>query len=368
MSNLAIIAKDGLVNTTNIPSERREYFVSISNKLDETKMDSISTFGAEIQDSLSSQSDSFLSSVRNSRAGEVGQLVNELLVELNYVDIDDLESQSGFKRFLSRIPLVKKLVTTVSNIYAKYDKITNNIQGITDRVSAGIINSAKDNSVLQTIFQSNVNSVAKIEDHIIAGTLKWEQLKAELQEMEVNNDQYQDYVISDKREFVNRLDRRLADLKTVRYILMQSLPQIRLIQNNNQSIADKAQTIVTTTLPTWKNQLTLAVAMNRQKQHLEVQKKVQETTESILRKNAELLKQNTIQVAAANEATIVSLDTLRQTTSSLIDTLNEVKRIQSEGETNRRQLDGELLKLERTLKDQLTHGHIIGKSQVSIGS
>ena len=134
---------------------------------------------------------------------------------------------------------------------------------------------------------------------------------------------------------------------------MQSLPQIRLIQNNNVSIAEKAQTILTTTLPVWKNQLTLAVAMYRQQQNIDVQKKVSDTTEEILRKNAQRLQQNTIDVAKANEQTIVSIDTLRETTSTLINTLNEVKQIQQQGSQSRQQLDVELKNLEDTLKKQI---------------
>jgi uncharacterized protein YaaN involved in tellurite resistance len=126
-----------------------------------------------------------------------------------------------------------------------------------------------------------------------------------------------------------------------------------LIQNNNVSIAEKAQTILTTTLPVWKNQLTLAVAMHRQQQNIDIQKKVSSTTEEILRKNAQRLQQNTIDVARANEQTIVSIETLRDTTSSLINTLNEVKQIQQHGTQQRQQLDVELKTLEDTLKKQI---------------
>ena len=275
-----------------------------------------------------------------------------MLVELNYVDVDELEGNS-FKKFLRKIPLLGRMVTTVDNIFAKYDKIVNNITDISNKVNAGIINSTKDNAVLQTIFGSNVDAIKKIEEYIIAGSLRYEKTKQELALMEANPDAYQDYQISDKRDFANRLDRRLADLKVVRFIMLQSLPQIRLIQNNNVSIAEKAQTILTTTLPVWKNQLTLAVALHRQQQHIEVQQRVSQTTEEILRKNAQRLQQNTVNVARANEQTIVSIDTLRETTTSLINTLNEVKQIQQQGEQSRRLLDNELQNLETTLKNQL---------------
>lgn len=351
-TNAQVIDKNGNVTLQNLtPADTSKYELIAAN-IEETNPNSVINFGAELQNTLASQSDSFLNNVRRSNSGEVGELINKLLVELNYVDVDELEGNS-FKKFLRKIPLLGRMVTTVDNIFAKYDKIVNNITDISNKVNAGVINSTKDNAVLQTIFGSNVDAIKKIEEYIIAGSLRYEKTKQELALMEANPDAYQDYQISDKRDFANRLDRRLADLKVVRFIMLQSLPQIRLIQNNNVSIAEKAQTILTTTLPVWKNQLTLAVALHRQQQHIEVQQRVSQTTEEILRKNAQRLQQNTVNVARANEQTIVSIDTLRETTTSLINTLNEVKQIQQQGEQSRRLLDNELQNLETTLKNQL---------------
>jgi uncharacterized protein YaaN involved in tellurite resistance len=139
-------------------------------------------------------------------------------------------------------------------------------------------------------------------------------------------------------------------MKIVRFIMMQTLSQIRVVQNNNTSIAEKAQSILTTTMPVWKNQLTLAVALQRQKQNIEVQKRVSETTNTILQKNAEMLKQNSIEVAKENETSIVSLETLKMTTQSLIETLSEVKNIHTKGAETRRELDAGLQSLEAELK------------------
>ncbi|WP_373707947.1 toxic anion resistance protein [Kaistella sp.] len=350
-TNIAI-DKSGNVDLAVLPSADLQKYDSIATTIDEQNPNSIINFGSDLQNSLASQSDSFLNNVRKSNSGEVGELINKLLVELNYVDVDELEG-SSVKKFLKKIPFFGKMVTSVETLFVKYDKIVTNISDISNKVNAGIINSTKDNAVLQTIFTGNIDSVKKIEDYIIAGTLKFQQSSEELAMMESNVANYQDYQISDKRDFISRLDRRLADLKVVRFIILQSLPQIRLIQSNNISIAEKAQTILTTTLPLWKNQLTLAVAMHRQQQNIEVQKKVSSTTEEILRKNAQRLQQNTVDVARANEQTIVSVETLRETTSSLIDTLNEVKQIQQQGAQNRLVLDGELKNLEQTLKNQM---------------
>lgn len=350
-TNLAI-DKSGNVDLAQLQPVDLQKYDSIATTIDEQNPNSIMNFGSDLQNSLASQSDSFLNNVRKSNSGEVGELINKLLVELNYVDVDEIEG-SSVKKFLKKIPFLGKMVSSVETLFVKYDKIVTNISDISNKVNAGIINSTKDNAVLQTIFISNVDAVKKIEDYIIAGTVKFQQSSEELAQMEANVANYQDYQISDKRDFIARLDRRLADLKVVRFIILQSLPQIRLIQSNNISIAEKAQTILTTTLPVWKNQLTLAVAMHRQQQNIDIQKKVSSTTEEILRKNAQRLQQNTVDVARANEQTVVSVETLRETTTSLINTLNEVKQIQQQGAQNRIALDGELKNLEQTLKSQM---------------
>lgn len=344
-----LIDRDGNVNLSQMQDQDRAKYELVANSIDETNPGSIVNFGSELQKTLANQSDSFLGNVRRSNSGEVGELINNLLIELNYVDVDEINN-GGVKGFLRKIPFMKKMLTQVDNLFAKYDKITANIDQISHKVNAGIITSTKDNAVLQTIFDSNVNSIKAIEDLVIAGNMRMEKASVELAEMEQNVQNFADYQIADKRDFINRLDRRLADLKVVRLIMMQSLPQIRLVQNNNVSIAEKAQTILTTTLPVWKNQLSLAVAMHRQQQNIEIQQKVSSTTEDILRKNAERLGQNSRNVAKANEQTIVSAETLKETTAMLINTLNEVKQIQKQGTESRRKLDQDLQTLEHELK------------------
>lgn len=346
---LSPIDKEGNVNLDNIQETDLSQYKAISSQLSEKDANSILNYGAEIQNSIAKQSDTFLTNVRAQQGGEVGNLINELLAELNYIDVDEL-NKSGFQKFLSGIPLLNRLVVDVKKLFQKYDKITANVDKISNKVKAGMINSVKDNTSLQTMFDGNVNLIKELEKYVVAGQLKFKELNEELAVMEGNPANYQDYEIADKRTFINRLDKRLADMKVVRFIMLQSLAQIRVVQNNNTSIAEKAQSILTTTMPVWKNQLTLAVALQRQKQNIEVQRKVSETTNTILQKNAEMLKMNSIEVAKENENTIVSLDTLKMTTKSLIDTLTEVKQIHEQGTKTRRELDAGLESLEAELK------------------
>jgi len=345
--------KDGNVDLERITPQETEKYAALGKSLEPSDVNSILNYGSDAQNSMEKYSNDFLSSVRTYNSGEVGGLINELLTELNYIDVSELE-QSGFKSFISKIPFLKSLVVDVKKLFQKYDVVVNNIDKITNKIKAGRLNSIKDNSSLQTMFDSNVSYIHQMEELIIAGQLKYNELSLKLAEMEGRPADYQDYEIADLRDFTNRLDKRLADMKIVRFIMLQSLAQIRVVQNNNTSIAEKAQSIVSTTIPVWKNQLTLAVALQRQKANVEMQKKVSDTTNTILQKNAEMLKQNSIDVAKENEKTVVSLETLKMTTSSLIATLNEVKQIHEAGAQSRRVLDGELKTLEAELKKNVT--------------
>lgn len=345
--------KDGNVDLATISPEEVKKYSEINKSLVPSDVNSILNYGVEAQNSMEKYSNDFLSSVRTYNSGDVGGLINELLTELNYIDVTELE-QSGFKSFISKIPFLKNLVVDVKKLFQKYDVVVNNIDKITNKIKAGRLNSIKDNSSLQTMFDNNVAYIHQMEELIISGQLKYEELKLKLAEMEGRPADFEDYEIADLRDFVTRLDRRLADMKIVRFIMLQSLAQIRVVQNNNTSIAEKAQSIVSTTIPVWKNQLTIAVALQRQKANVEMQKKISDTTNTILQKNAEMLKQNSIDVAKENEKTVVSLDTLKMTTQSLIETLNEVKKIHEEGEKSRRVLDGELKTLESELKKNVT--------------
>ena len=335
------------------PEDEKKY-AEINKVLNPSDVNSILNYGADLQGSMEKYSNQFLTSVRTYNSGEVGGLITDLLTELNYIDVDEL-NQSGIKSFLLHIPFVKSLIFDAKKLFAKYDTVVDNIDKISNKIKAGRLNSIKDNSSLQTMFDSNVDYIHQMEELIISGQLKLNELNVTLAQMDQRPADYNDYEIADMRDYVNRLDKRLADLKVVRFIMMQSLAQIRIVQNNNTSIAEKAQSIISTTIPVWKNQLTIAVALQRQKANVEIQKKISDTTNTILQKNAELLKTNSIDVARENEKTVVSIETLKKTTQSLIETLTEVKRIHEEGTQNRKNLNNELQSLEVELKKNVTN-------------
>lgn len=347
--SLQRIDNQGNINLEKLDQNEIARLSELNKSLVVTDVNSVLNYGADLQSTMEKYSNDFLNSVRTFNSGEVGTHISDLLTELNYIDVDEL-NQNGFKAFLSKIPLLKNLVVNVKRIFQKYDTVISNVDKISNKIKAGRINSLKDNTALQTMFDNNVEYIKQLEQLIIAGQLKLQELQVKLAEMEGNPANYKDYEIADLREYIMRLDKRLADMKIIRYVMLQSLAQIRVVQNNNTAIADKAQSIISTTIPVWKNQLTIAVALYRQKANVEMQRKVAETTNTILEKNAELLRQNSIEVARENENTVVSIDTLKKTTQSLISTLDEVKKIHEEGMRNRQVLDKELQTLETELR------------------
>ncbi len=313
---------------------------------------SILNFGLELQNKLAGYSDQFLTNIRVFDAGAIGSSINDLLNEVNYIDIDPSQ-QSGLKRFLSKIPGLKKIVMNTKQIFSRYDSVSKNIDGIVKKLDEGRLTIIKDNNQLQSLFNQNVEYIKQLEELILAGHIRYDELLAEVNDMEANRENYQDYEIADKRDFVQRLEKRLSDMAITRVITIQSLPQIRLVQNNNNTMVEKIQSSVVTTIPIWKNQLSIAVTLMRQQNMLAINNKMYETTNVILKKNSEMLKSNSIDVANQNERSVVSIDTLKQVNSDLISTIQEIKKIQEQGTTQRAVVARELEALEKDLKGQV---------------
>ena len=204
------------------------------------------------------------------------------------------------------------------------------------------------------LFENNVIYAQQVEELIIAGKLKLQEVNSTLENMMANADEYEAHEIQDMQEFSYNLERRLSDMTTLHYVVKQSLPQIRTVQYNNLAIANKAQSIIATTIPVWKNQLSIAVALHNQKSNIEAHRKVTETTNLMLRKNAEMLQQNSIDVARENERSIVDIETLRDTTRKLIETVQEVKKVHEEGVLKRRAAEVEIRKIESELEASMT--------------
>jgi uncharacterized protein YaaN involved in tellurite resistance len=361
------LSDDGTVNVENLPSKQKEYYASIAKVLNEKDLTSISSYGSDLQRAMDTYSSDFLKQSFSRESNiESAQLISNLLGELHEVNIDDLEAPGPVKRFLRKIPGLKHLVTSVAQIKAKYDTIEKNIDGIVKKLEAGRQIAIRDNNLLQKQFENNCDYVDQLEDLIIAGKLKSDELEKVISEMKGNPDEFEDYQISDIEEYKNSLDKRLTDLTMLRYAFKQSLTQIRIIQRTNIMSANNTESQIAMTIPLWKNQLSLAVALYDQKNVLEVSSKVADTTNEIFKKNSEMMKTQAIEVAKQNQRTVIDIETLRKTTTDLLATVEGVQKAQKEGAEKRANAEAELRKLEAQMTQtaigvaQSTH-HIISK-------
>ena len=350
---MKVINDNGEVNINNLTTQEKEHYSKLNKSLVVTDINSISNYGADLQSTMSKYSNDFLTAVRGSNGTEIGELITNLLSELNYIDIDELQAPSGFKKFIRRVPILNKFVCNIEKMITKYDSITNNIDSLTKKITATRLASLRDNNALQTMFENNVEYCKQIEELIIAGKLKSEEIKNQIEEMQTNSNNYEAHEIQDALEFYNNLERRVNDLITLRYVVKQSLPQIRTVQYNNIAVADKAQTIIATTIPIWKNQLSIAIALHNQQANIAAHRKVSDTTNLILRKNAEMLKLNSTMVAKENERSVVDIETLKITTQQLIDTIREVKEIHEQSAIQRKNAEEELVKIETELNSNM---------------
>lgn len=338
----------------SMSDEDKTTYLAMTSSMDPHDIASIQSYGTELTNIISRNGNNLLEAVRGNNTTEVVQLTNDILGQLNMIDIDELNYTKGFKGLIRRIPLLNKLVTSYDNIMIKYDTVKENIDKISQKIGTSKIVALRDNSTLQTIFDSNLSYISQLRELIIAAKLKFNEVDKEFIQMMQTPEQYEAYHINDISIFKDALSKKIADMETTEYILGQNLLQIRATQQNNYAIADKADNIVTSIIPIWKNQIAIGIIMNNQKNSVDAQKKITDTTNKLLRENAKALKTNSIAVATANEESIVSIDTLKETTQSLIDTINEVRNIHMKGAQTRLELESHLMKFADDIQNAMT--------------
>src|SRR5690606_32591333 len=216
----------------------------------------------------------------------------------------------------------------------------------------------KDNKLLEQMYEKNKEYFLALNIYIAAGELKLEELQTKIipelqRKAEQSGDQMLYQEVNDMIQFANRLEKRVHDLKLSRQITIQAAPQIRMIQNTNQTLVEKIQTSINTAIPLWKNQIAIALTLLRQKKAVEAQKQVSKTTNELLLKNSEMLKSNAVEAAKENERGLVDIETLKKTQENLVSSLEETLRIQAEGRAKRRQAESELVAMEEQLKQKL---------------
>lgn len=326
----------------------------LSTKIDETDIDAVLNYGAAAQKKIGDFSQNVLDHVQNQDTSHIGDTLNDLMFQLKESDPSELTAKNAniFKR------MFKKINRSIYETTAKYQKIGAQVDKIATKLDKEKNDLLKDNQMLGELYEQNYDYYDALNVYIAAGELRLDELETDLipnavNEAEINTNSLAIQRVNDLNQFQTRLEKRVHDLKTARQLTIQQAPQIRLIQNTNQALAEKIQTSINTAIPLWKNQVVIALTLLRQQEAITAQRQVSETTNEMLKKNSDMLKQSSIETARENERAVVDIETLENTQANLIETLEEVLQIQKDGHAKRQDAEKRLYIMEEQLKDQL---------------
>jgi uncharacterized protein YaaN involved in tellurite resistance len=343
---------DPVVLDEKILSPQEQKMVrEFAEKIDVANANQILQYGASAQKKIAGFSEAALSSVRTKDLGEVGDAIAELVVELKGFNVDE-EEKGGF------FGLFKKATNKVSVLKAKYDKAEVNVDAIANVLENHQIQLLKDIAMLDKMYEMNLGYLKELAMYIIAGKQKLEQVRAttlpELMAKAKKSGLPEDaQAANDLANLCDRFEKKLHDLELTRMVSIQMAPQIRLVQNNDSLMAEKIQSSLVNTIPLWKSQMVLALGLAHSHEAMAAQREVSNMTNELLKKNAEKLKMSTIETAKESERGIVDIETLKHTNQTLIETLDEVVKIQEEGHQKRKQAEVELGRIEGELKQKL---------------
>ena len=338
----------------NFSDEDQQKINEIARQIKPLDNDGLLLYGQQAQNKLSQFSHQMLNQVQSKDVGPIGSSLRNLMNKLKEVNPDELQKQNQSR--LKRI--FKRAERSVNEMFSKYQSVGAQV----DRISVELQKSQnmlmKDVGLLDQLYEENKAYFDALNIYIAAAEQKRDELKQnDLVELEkkvkASNNQMDVQDLADLQQYINRLEKRIYDLQLSRQITLQSAPQIRMIQNINQTLAEKIQSSILTSIPLWKNQMAIALTLLRQQGASEAQKKVTDTTNELLLKNSEMLKQNAIRTAEENERGIVDIETLKTTQTNIVDTIQETLRIQEDGTRKRQQAEQELQSLEQDLKTKL---------------
>ena len=334
------------------PAERAEV-EKIKEGLDLTDSAAIIDFGTAAQKNIADFSDSILCNVRAKDSGYVGELLGELLT-----NVKSFEPKSSEGGFLKKLPLVGSLVGKAQTVMQGYEKVSVQVEKVKTSLQKARMLMMKDVTMLDTLFVKNLEYFKTLELYIRAGEEKMQEMREVTlpklrAQAAASSDPMAAQVVSDFESSVERFEKKVHDLKISKTISIQTAPQIRLIQNNDKVLIDRVQSAIYNSIPLWKNQMVIALGLANQKKVLEMQHSVNEMTNDLLKKNAEMLKIGTIETAKENERSIVDIETVRKVNDDLVTTIEETLKIQQEGRAKRRAAEAELVALESRLKKAL---------------
>lgn len=332
-----------------LTSEEQKMVDSFAEKIDVENTAQILQYGAGTQKKMADFSDEALKNVRAQDLGEVGELLTDVVSQLKDFDT---EEEKGFFGFF------KKQANKIENLKNKYDKAEANVERITDVLQKHQVRLLKDSALMDKMYEQNLLYFRELSMYILAGkkqlsTVRNGKLKELSEKAGLSGLPEDAQKAKDLDSQCIRFEKKLHDLELTRMISLQTAPQIRLVQNNNTVMAEKIQTTIVNTIPLWKSQMVLALGIAHSTQAAQAQRQVSDVTNELLRKNAETLHMASAETAKESERGIVDLETLKQTNAELIQTLDDVMRIQKEGRAKRQAAEAEMARMENDLKAKL---------------
>ena len=334
---------------TILTPEEQKLVADFAARIDIENTNQILKYGAGTQKKMADFSDAALANVKTQELGEAGDLIAEVVGELR--DFDATEEKGIFGFF-------KKQSNKIEAMKNRYAKAEVNVQKIVDSLQEHQIRLMKDSAMLDKMYQQNLNYYKELTMYILAGKKKLEEVRnGRLSQLEtkaqISGSAQDAQEAKDLDSKCNRFEKKLHDLELTRTISMQTAPQIRLVQNNDTTMVEKIQTTIVNTIPLWKSQMVLALGIAHSTEAANAQRKVTDLTNELLKKNAEALHMASVETAKESERGIVDIETLKKTNADLIQTLDDVMRIQKEGRIKRQQAEVEMQRMEAELKSKL---------------
>lgn len=319
--------------------------------IDLTNSNMVLLYGVGAQKKIADFSENALEHIKTKDLGEIGQMLSDVVGELKTMEV---EEDKGF------LGIFRKSGNRLSNMKAKYEKAESHINRVVKVLEGHQIQLLKDVATMDQMYELNLNYLKELSMYILAGKKKLKEtmnteLLAAVERANRSGLPEDTQAASDLANLCNRFEKKLHDLELTRMVSLQMAPQIRLIQNNDTVMSEKIQSTLVNTIPLWKTQMVLAVGLNHSTEAARAQRQVSDTTNELLKKNAQVLKMATIDTAKEAERGIVDMETLKSTNQTLISTLDEVLKIQEDGRERRREAQQELGRIEEELRQKLLY-------------
>lgn len=337
-----------------LTKEEQKAVTDFSKQIDIANPEHAMLYGADAQKKVSDFADSILAGIQNKDAGSVGDLLTNLIGELKNFE-HSTEKPTGLRALFTNAERY------VAQVRSRFDDVSKNVDTIAGSLESHQVMLLKDVAMFNHLYDMNLQYFKELTMYIVAGEQRLQAFRdKEVAQAKAKATKTKDTMDAQKAgdldAAADRFEKKLHDLKLTRQISLQMAPQIRLLQNNNSLLIERIQSTLVNTLPLWKNQMVLAIGMEHSRQAMQAQRSVTDMTNDLLKKNAETLKMGTVETAKEAERGIIDIDTLVKTNQSLIDTMNEVVRIQAEGRQKRVEAEKALVRMEDELKQRLING------------